>query len=92
MKDLNHEAYAIEVEARMTENLPPWLECDQEKIQNKLLLDEYKDILSNLISKKIVQEKSLKTTYGIPPDTYIQNDQYLTFTNEDLTNGILANT
>lgn len=64
MKDLNHEAYAIEVEARMTENLPPWLECDQEKIQNKLLLDEYKDILSNLKNKNIVQEKTLETTYG----------------------------
>ena len=76
----------------MTENLPPWLESDQENIQNKLLPDEYKDILSNLISKNIVQEKTLETTYGGPPNTYIANDQYLTFTNEDMTNEILANT
>ena len=93
MKDLSStEAYAIEVEARTTENLPPWLESDQEKIQNKLLPDEYKNILSNLISKNIVQEKTLETIYGGPPNTYIKNDQYLTFTNEDMTNEVLANT
>ncbi len=90
MKDFNMtEAYSIEVEARMTENLPLWLESDQEKIQNKLLPDEYKDILSNLISKNIVQEKTLETIYG---DSSIRSDQYLTFTNEDMTNEILANT
>ncbi len=90
MKDFDStEAYAIEVEARMTENLPPWLESDQEKIQNKLLPYEYKDILSNLINKNIVQEKTLETTYG---DSSKRYDQYLTFTNEDMTNEILANT
>jgi hypothetical protein len=96
MKDLNWTvADAPEVEARMTLNLP-WLEPDDHKpshkeIQKKLRPYEYKDILSNLISKNIVQEKMLFTTYGSPPNTLIKYDQYLAFTNEDMTHEILAN-
>ena len=96
MKDSDWSvADAGEVEARMTLNLP-WLEPNDYKlshkqIQNKLLPDEYKDILSNLISKNIVQEKTLETTYGSPPETLIKYDRYLAFTNEDMTHEILAN-
>jgi hypothetical protein len=93
MKDFNWTvADAPEVEAGMTLNLP-WLELNDYKpchkqLQNKLLPDEYKDILSNLISKNIVQEKTLETTYGSPPETLIKYDQYLAFTNEDTTREI----
>ena len=62
------------------------------KYKIKLLPDGYKDILSNLISKSIVQEKTLETTYGSPPETLIKYDQYLAFANEDMTYEILANT
>jgi hypothetical protein len=95
MKDLDWTvADAPEVEARMTLN-PPWLEPDDYKpslkeIQKKLRPYEYKDILSNLISKNIVQEKMLFTTYGSPPNT-LKYDRYLAFTNEDMTHEILAN-
>ena len=96
MKDFDWSvADAGEVEARITLNLP-WLEPNDYKpspkqIQNRCPPDEYKDILSNFISKSIVQEKTLETTYGSPPKTLIKNDQYLSFTNEDMTREILAN-
>ena len=45
-----------------------------------------------MISKNIVQEKTLETTYGSTPETLIKYDQYLAFTNEDMTHEILANT
>ena len=96
MKDLNWTvADAPEVEDRMTLNLL-WLEPDDhqpshKEIQKKLRPYEYKDILSNLISKNIVQEKMLFTTYGSPPNTLIKYDRYLAFTNEDMTHEILAN-
>jgi hypothetical protein len=95
MKDFDWAvADAPEVEARMTLNLP-WLEPNDCKlshkvIQNRLSPDEYEDILSNLISKKIVQEKTLDTTYGSPPNTLIKYDQYLAFRNKDMTHEILA--
>ena len=82
-----------EVEARMTLNLP-WLEHNDyshKLIQGRLLPPEYKDILSNLISKNILQEKTLETTYGSAPNTLIEYDQYLAFTNEDMTHELLAN-
>ena len=97
MKDFNWTvADAIEVEARMTQNLPRLEFNDDDKlgdkeIQKKLRPYEYKDILSNLISKNIVQEKMLFTTYGSPPDTLIKYEHYLAFTNEDMTDEILAN-
>jgi hypothetical protein len=80
----------------MTLNLP-WLEPNNYKpshkqIQNRFPPDEYKDILSNLISKNILQEETLETTYGSAPNTLIEYDQYLAFTNEDMTYEILANT
>ena len=62
MKDFNWTvADALEVEARMTLNLS-WLESNDykpshEQIRNKLLPDEYKNILSNLISKNIYKKK-----------------------------------
>jgi hypothetical protein len=97
MKDLDWTvADAPEVEARMTLNLA-WLEPDDHKpshkeIRKKLRPYEYKDILSILISKNIVQEKMLLTTYGSPPNTLIKYDRFLAFTNEDMTHEILANT
>jgi hypothetical protein len=96
MKDFNWAvADAPEIEARMTLNLP-WLEPNNYKpshkqIQNRFPPDEYKDILSNLISKNILQEKTLETTYGSAPNTLIEYDQYLAFTNEDMTHELLAN-
>jgi hypothetical protein len=96
MKDFNWAvADAPEIEARMTLNLP-WLEPNNYKpshkqIQNRFPPDEYKDILSNLISKNIVQEKTLETTYGSSPNTLIRYDQYLAFTNEDMTHELLEN-
>jgi len=96
MKDFDWTvADAPEVEARVTLNLP-WLEPNDYKpshkqIQNRFSPDEYKDILSNLISKNIVQEKTLETTYGSVPNTLIEYDQYLAFTNEDMTHELLAN-
>ena len=97
MKDFNWTvADAIEVEARMTQNLPILEFNDDDKlgdkeIERKLVPNEYKDILSNLISKNIVQEKMLFTTYGSPPHTLIKYEHYLAFTNEDMTDEILAN-
>jgi hypothetical protein len=96
MKDFDWAAAdALEVEARMTLNLP-WLESNDYKpshkqIENRLQSDEYKDIVSDLISKNIVQEKMLPTTYGRPPETLIKYDHYLAFTNDDMTHEILAN-
>jgi len=96
MRYLLGSADAIEVEARMTQNLPILEFNDDDKlgdkeIKIKLVPNEYKDILSNLISKNIVQEKMLFTTYGSPPDTLIKYEHYLAFTNEDMTDEILAN-
>jgi len=96
MKDFGWTAaYAIEVEARMTLNLP-WLapddyELSYTQMQNQLLPDEYKYVLSILIGKNIVQQKTLETTQGTTPNISIEYDQYLTFTNEDMTHEILAN-
>jgi hypothetical protein len=96
MKDFDWAmADAPEVEARMTLNLP-WLEHNDYKASHKLTQsrlppDEYKDILSNLISKNILQEKTLETTYGSAPNTLIEYEQYLAFTNEDMTHELLAN-
>lgn len=89
-------SYAPEVETRMTLNLPllelePDYRPTQEEIRKKLTLYEYEDILSNLIGKGIVREKMLFTAYGSLPDTLIKYDRYLTFTNEDIINEILAN-
>jgi hypothetical protein len=44
-----------------------------------------------LISKNILQEKTLETTYGSAPNTLIEYEQYLAFTNEDMTHELLAN-
>ena len=92
MKDFDWTvADAREVEARMTLNLP-WLEPNDYKPSHKVLLpDEFKDILSHLISMNIVQEKMLFTTYGTPPGGLIKYEQYLAFANEDMTHEILAN-
>ncbi len=89
MTDCNWSvADAGEVEARMTWLEPNDYKPSHKQLQNKLLPDEYKDILSNLISKNIVQEKTLETTYGSPPETLTKYDQYLAFTNEDMTREI----
>jgi hypothetical protein len=89
-------AYAPEVETRMTLN-PTWEESNDYKLgheglpENLLLPDEYKDILSHLIRIKIVRQKMLFTTYGSPPGELLKYEEYLEFTNENMTNEILGN-
>ena len=97
MKDFNSlAALAIEVQLRMTEN-PTLGESNIYKPTtiappaNLLLPEEYKDILSNLIGTKIVEQKIILTKYGSPPEQRLEKEEYLAFTNEDMTNEILGN-
>ena len=97
MKDFDWSvADAPEVEARMTDNLI------LEKLNGSKLVDvttstkllqphEYKQILLGLISENIVQQKTLPTRYGFPPQEWYQNNEYLAFINSDMTNEILLN-
>lgn len=58
---------------------------------NLLLPEEYKDILSHLIGTKIIEQKIILTEYGLPPRQRLENEEYLVFTNENMTDEILEN-
>ena len=91
MKDFDWSvAPASEVEARMTEN--PILEVPDSAAEPNLLLPkEYKQILSQLISTKIVQQEIIPTKYGSPTGERTANEKYLVFANDDMTKEILRN-
>ena len=97
MKDFDWSvADDTEVEARMTENLileeTNGSKSEDTTTSTRLLQpEEYKEILSHLISEKIVHQKMLLTRYGFYPREKLQNDEYLVFTNNDMTNEILRN-
>ena len=97
MKDFNwHVALSEEVQTRMTEN-PSSGEPDGDELvnagpsENLLPLNEYNDILSHLIGTKILQQKIIPTKVGSPPGERLENDEYLVFSNDDLTDEILRN-
>jgi hypothetical protein len=97
MKDFDwHIAPAEEVQARKTKNLS-LEESDSYKLvdaappKNLLPLDEYNDILSRLISTKILEQKIIPTKNGSPSGERLENEEYLVFTNDDMTNEILRN-
>jgi hypothetical protein len=97
MKDFDWTvALALEVQARMTKNPTLGESNDYEpgyttSRTNLLLPQEYIDILSHLISAKIVQQQVILTKYGSHPRQRLEYDEYLMFTNKDMTNEILAN-
>jgi len=98
MKDLGSlAALAMEVETRMTEKNPIWEDPHGYKIVGAaptaylLPPEEYIDILSHLISRKIVEQKIIPTKYGLPPRQRLENGEYLVFTNEYMTDEILGN-
>jgi hypothetical protein len=80
-------ADASEVQARMTDK--PILE--EPYCYEMMSVVEYNQILSHLISTKVVQQKIIPTKYGFPSTEWIKNDKYLAFTNTDMTKEILRN-